>query len=90
MGSKPKFIHINCHHAIGIANQLTHDACFECVDIIFLNETHARQGSILRTPSGWTQVQSVGNRSRAALCVNILISFCFVIGHPFVTTISCG
>lgn len=33
-GSNPKFMHHNCHNAIGVQKELGHDTCFDGVDIV--------------------------------------------------------
>lgn len=52
MGVNPKLAHLNCHHAMSVANKLSQDILFEEIDIVSLNEPYVSEGSVLGIPNG--------------------------------------
>lgn len=50
MGLNPKFMHLNSHKAMAVANQLSHDIDVAAVDLASFNEPYVIKGSALCVP----------------------------------------
>lgn len=90
MGSKSiRFIHLNCHNAMAVENQLAQDVLVEDVDVVSINQPYVCEGSVRRTLEEWTQVSSAVSRFQEALWVNKRITFSTILHRSDVVSIRC-